>query len=142
MTEKHTGELAMEERLTRELEGLLAVDPSPEFLARVKTCIGERPSLADTARRIDDRTGELLAQSTARRQKELFMNGGEPDHLLDSWRSLRAAIDAEGAQGRVSTAEMVCTPPPIGMGTGRSARISSAGDGHCTNRRYSSGHPV
>jgi hypothetical protein len=44
MTEKRQGSTPTDATLEREIEGLLAVDPSPEFLARVRTRLAEEPA--------------------------------------------------------------------------------------------------
>jgi len=47
MTKKPSIDSSAEARLAREIEDLLAIDPSPEFLARLRSHIAKEPSLLD-----------------------------------------------------------------------------------------------
>jgi hypothetical protein len=47
MTKKRSIDSSADARLAREIEDLLAIDPSPEFLARLRTHLAEAPPLLD-----------------------------------------------------------------------------------------------
>lgn len=47
MTKKRSINSSADARLAREIEDLLAIDPSPEFLARLRTRLAEEPTLLD-----------------------------------------------------------------------------------------------
>jgi len=47
MTKKRSIDSSADARLAREIEDLLAIDPSPEFLARLRTRLAEEPPLLD-----------------------------------------------------------------------------------------------